>query len=127
MTTFFCPQCWQEIKGEDKKCPHCSADITEHEKRGFEEKLLNALNHPERETVQRAVWILGRLKSAEAVKPLIRLFEQTNNPYIKVQILDTLDEIETPEALGFIIRSLDSEISIVRRTAKELMERKFYK
>ena len=36
---FFCPACWREIKAGDKKCPHCGADITEHEKKGFEEKL----------------------------------------------------------------------------------------
>ncbi len=87
--------------------------------------MINALSHPERETVQRAVWILGRLKSIEAVKPLVSLFEQTDDPYSKAEILDTLDQIETPEAVGFIVRSLDSEISIVRRAAKSLMERKF--
>lgn len=122
--TFFCPKCWREIKRDDKRCPHCGADITEHEKKGFEEKLINALNHPERETVQRAVWILGQLKSIEAVQPVIKLFEQTDNPYIKVEILDALDQIGTAESRSFVIRSLDSEIAIVRRKAKELTERK---
>jgi len=57
---FFCPICWKEIKETEKTCPYCDANITEHEKRSFEEKLINALKHPERETVQRAVWILGK-------------------------------------------------------------------
>jgi HEAT repeat protein len=127
LITFFCPQCWKEIKGDYKICPRCGAVITEHEKKGFEEKLINALNHPERETVQRAVWILGRLKSIESVKPLLSLFEHTDDPYIKAEILDTLDQIETPQAVGFILRSFDSEISIVRRAARALMERKFCK
>ncbi len=119
--TFFCPRCWKEIKGEDKKCPHCGADVTEHEKRGFEEKLINALNHPERETVQRAVWILGRLKYTDAVKPLINLFEGTEDPYLKVTILYALSEIETPEAVGFIIRSTDSTISMVKKNARDII------
>jgi HEAT repeat protein len=119
--TFFCPHCWKEIKGEDKKCPHCGADITEHEERGFEEKLINALNHPERETVQRAVWILGRLKCTEAVKPLISLFEGTDEPYLKVTILYALSEIATPEAIGFIVRSLDSKISMVKKNAGDII------
>ncbi len=120
---FFCPICWKEIKGEDKKCPYCGADITEYDRKGFEEKLINALGHQERETVQRAVWILGRLRSIKAVEPLISLFEQNDNPFLKVEILNALGEIEIPEAMDFIIKELDSEISMVRRKAKELIER----
>lgn len=121
--TFFCPECWKEIEEKDRKCSHCGADITEHEKKGFEEKLINALKHPERETVQRAVWILGRLKTSKAVQPLIRLFQQSDNPFLKREILDTLYEIGTPDAMAFIVRSLKSEISIVRKKAREIIER----
>jgi HEAT repeat protein len=127
MITLFCPGCWKEIKGDELTCPHCGADITEHEMKGFEEKLLNALGHPERETVQRAVWILGRLNSVKAVEPLIRLFEKTDNPFLKIGILDALYEIGTPKALNFVIGSIDSGVSIVRRKASELMERKVRK
>lgn len=119
---FFCPQCWKEIKGGDRKCPYCGADITEHEKKGFEEKLINALRHPERETVQRAVWILGRLKSIVAVKPLIDLFEKTDNPFLKTAILNALGEIKTQDALDFILKSLNSEVSMVRIRARAIIE-----
>lgn len=121
---FFCPQCWKEINAADAKCPHCGADITEHEKKEFEEKLINALRHPERETVQRAVWILGRLKSVKAVMPVIKLFEQTDNSFLKMEILDALGEIGTPAAGDFIVRSVDSKISIVKEKAKRLINRK---
>lgn len=124
---FFCPQCWKEIKGEDKQCPYCTADITEHEKKGFEKKLINALRHPERETVQRAVWILGKLKSFGAVKSLTFLYEQTNNSFLKMGILNALSEIGTPRAMDFILQSVDSEVSIVRRKAKELIEKRIHK
>lgn len=119
---FFCPRCWKEIKGDDKRCPYCGADITEHERKGFEEKLINALNHPERETVQRAVWILGRLKTDKAVKPLIKLFEQSDNPYLKKEILDALFEIGAQDAMDFIVKSLKSEVSIVREKANEIVK-----
>lgn len=122
MITFFCPRCWKEIKGDDKRCPYCGADITVHERKGFEEKLINALRHPERETVQRAVWILGRLKTHTAIKPLIKLFEQSDNPYLKREILDTLFEIGAPDAMAFIVKSLKSEISIVRKKANEIVK-----
>ncbi|MFN3395403.1 MAG: HEAT repeat domain-containing protein [Thermodesulfovibrionales bacterium] len=123
MITFFCPKCWKEIKRGDRKCPHCGADITAHERKSFEEKLINALKHPERETVQRAVWILGRLKSHRAVNPLIRLFEQSDNPYLKREILDALFEIRLDDAMAFIMKSLKSEISIVRKKAEEIIKR----
>ena len=123
MITFFCPKCWKEIKGGVTKCPYCDADITEYEKKNFREKLLNALGHPERETVHRAVWILGRLRSVDAVKPLIGLFGKTDSSFLKAAILDALGEIETPEALDFIVHSLNSEVSMVKIHAREIIEK----
>lgn len=121
MITFFCPQCWKEIKEEDRKCPYCDADITEHEKKDFEDKLINALKHPERETVRRVVWILGRLKSIKAVMSLVKLFHETDNPFLKREILESLSEIGTEEAKEFIKSSLHSEISTVRKKANEII------
>lgn len=123
MMTFYCPQCWKEIKGEVKQCPYCIADITEHEKKGFEEKLINALWHRERETVQTAVWLLGRLKTDKAVDPLIKLFEHSDNPYLKREILDALFEIGAPEAMDFIMKASKSEISNVRKKADEIIKK----
>jgi DNA-directed RNA polymerase subunit RPC12/RpoP len=122
--TFFCPVCWKEIGKDDKRCPYCGSDITEHEKKNFEEKLINALRHPERETVQRAVWVLGRLKSTKAVKPLSMLFEETDNPFLKIEILNSFNEIETPDALDLIVNAIDSEGSIVRRKAREIIQKR---
>ncbi|MBI2560515.1 MAG: HEAT repeat domain-containing protein [Planctomycetes bacterium] len=119
--TFFCPVCWKEIKGNDKICPHCGADISEHENKGFEEKLINALTHPERETVQRAVYILGRLKSVKAVKHLFVLFKQTDNTFLKLEVLNTLNEIGVPEAREFLMKAIDSDVGIIKRMAKELI------
>ena len=121
---FFCPTCWKEIKGDDERCPYCGSDITEHEKKSFEDKLINALRHPERETVQRAVWILGALKSIKAVKPLSILFKETDNPFLKIEILNSLSEIGTPDAIDLIVSVLDSEESILRKKAREIIEKR---
>ena len=117
---FFCPVCWREIKADDKKCPYCGTDITEHEKKSFEEKLINALKHPERETVKRSVWILGRIKSIKAVTSIKELFGLTDNPFMKLEILNSLKEIGTDAALDFIMEVSRSEKGIVRKKAKEL-------
>jgi HEAT repeat protein len=119
--TFFCPACWKEIGEMDKQCPLCGADISEHDRKSFDEKLIQALGHTVRETVGMAVWILGERKTAEAVGPLMRLFERTDNPFLQREILDALDKIGTEDALNFIMESLDHRISMVRRRAWEIM------
>src|SRR4030067_1237851 len=85
--TFFCPVCWKEIRQVDTICPCCNAHLPEYENKHFEEKLINALRHPERETVQRAVYLLGKRKSVKAAKPLLDLFKQTNNTFLQIAIL----------------------------------------
>ncbi|MFN3505067.1 MAG: HEAT repeat domain-containing protein [Caldimicrobium sp.] len=122
MITFFCPHCWKEVAQDAKRCPYCGADITEFDKKSFEEKLIDSLNHPIRDTVQRAVWILGRLKSYRAVNPLIKLFEQSDNPYLKREILEALYEIGVEEGIEFIKKALKSEISMVRKKAEEIIK-----
>lgn len=121
--TFFCPTCWKEIKGIDTICPFCGADISEYANKGFEEKLINALRHREGETVQRAVYILGRRKSIKAVQPLLKLFKQTNNTLLKIGILNALDEIGVPEAREFILKVIDSDAGMMKRMAKEIINR----
>ncbi|NUO09820.1 MAG: HEAT repeat domain-containing protein, partial [Candidatus Brocadia sp.] len=90
----------------------------------FEEKLINALRHRERETVQRAVYILGRRKSIKAVQPLLKLFKQTNNTLLKIGILNALNDIRIPEAREFILKVIDSDVGIVKRMAREIIDRK---
>ena len=104
--TFFCPVCWKEIKAIDRICPCCGADMSEFKREDFEKRLINILRYTEPKMVQQAVYILGRLKSKRAVKPLIELFKKTDDTLIKIEILDSLSEIGIPEAKKFIIKAL---------------------
>lgn len=122
---FFCPVYWKKIKRNDRICPYCGSDISEYESKDFEEKLINALRHREGETVQRAVYILRRRKSIKAVQPLLKLFKQTNNTLLKIGILNTLNEIGVPEAKEFILKATDSDVGIIKRMAKEIINRDF--
>jgi HEAT repeat protein len=121
--TFFCPFCWNEIKETDKECPYCRSELAGYYSKNFEEKLINALNHPERETARRAAYILGRLKSANAVKKLMELFGLTVDTYIKMEILEALYYIGTDEASAFVRKAAGSDIAVIRRKARELLER----
>lgn len=122
---FFCPACWNETDSKDTVCPHCGEDITGYDQRKFQDKLINALGHPDPDTVQRAVWILGSSGCTEAVEHLIRLFQRTGNPYLKVSILNALDEIGTEDALEFIMDVTMSEAGIVRKSALNIMEKRW--
>lgn len=125
MIIFFCPVCWKEIKETDKICPFCGANISDYENKGFEEKLINALRHRERETVQRAVYILGSRKSAKAVQPLLKLFKHANSTLLKIGILEALHKIGAPEAREFIFRVINSEVGIIKRMAQEIINKEF--
>lgn len=85
--------------------------------------MINALKHTEQEAVQRAVYILGRRKSIKAVRPLLKLFKQTNNTLLKIGILNALNEIGVPEAKEFIFKVIDLDMGIVKRMAREIIDR----
>ncbi|GAB61676.1 MAG: HEAT repeat domain-containing protein [Candidatus Jettenia sp.] len=123
--TFFCPLCWKEIKEIDLICPFCGADILEYVNKDFEEKLVNALRHPERETVRRAIHILGKLKSTKAVRPIIKLFKQTDNTFLKMEILNTLNEVGIPETKEFMLKVIDSDVGLIKRMAKSIISKGF--
>ncbi len=108
----------------DTICPYCNAHLPEYENKRFEEKLINALRHPERETVQRAVYVLGKRKSAKAVKPLLDLFMQTNNTFLKITILNALQEVDTPAARECIRKVIDSDMGLMRRIATEIINKR---
>ncbi len=83
--------------------------------------MIHALRHTERETVQRAVYILGRLKSVKALQPLFDLFRQTDNTFLKIEILKTLNEIGVMEAKKFLMKVISSDMDIIKRMARELI------
>lgn len=89
----------------------------------YEKKLINALRHTEPETVLLAVYIVGRLKSEKAVKPLITLFKKTDSTFLKIAILNTLREIGIPKAVEFIVNRSDLEVGIVKRIVRDLIDR----
>ena len=122
--TFYCPACGKEMPANEAMCPHCGADISADDQKDFDDKLINSLGHAERETVRTAVRILGKRQAVEAIEPLKRLFDRSDDPFLQRDILDALDAIGTEDALNFIMESLDHHIGMVRRKAWEIMEKR---
>jgi predicted amidophosphoribosyltransferase len=62
MIRFYCPNCWSDFTVDLKICPVCGANIENMSaERNLEDKLINALGHPDHSTVVRAIWLLGQL------------------------------------------------------------------
>jgi Ca2+-transporting ATPase len=55
------------VKEDERGCHECKTDIEPLNRRSYFEKLVNALNHPERTTRIRAAYILGELRDRRAV------------------------------------------------------------
>jgi hypothetical protein len=100
---FFCPCCWQDFDKDMPQCPHCGLDIREFWKsRDYVEKLIIALNHPEKETPIRAAWLLGQLKDARAT-------------------VQALGEINTAEARQFLASLANYPAKMVRDEVQRIL------
>ena len=63
----YCPNCRAHVKEDERGCHECKTDIEPLNRRSYFEKLVNALNHPERTTRIRAAYILGELRDRRAI------------------------------------------------------------
>jgi len=96
---FFCLRCWQDFHQDLPRCPHCGLDIRELWKsKDYVEKLIQALQHPEKETPIRAARLLGQLQDPRAVPPLIDLAKSTGDVYIAQAAVTALGEFDPPRA-----------------------------
>lgn len=75
---FYCPKCWMPIEENEKICPECKADIKPLDHKSYFDKLVNALNHPERTTKIRVAYILGELRDSRAIKPLAEVITKAD-------------------------------------------------
>jgi len=119
---FYCPRCWLDFDKDVPQCPHCGLDIREFWKsRDYVEKLIIALEHPEKETPIRAAWLLGQLKDTRAVPPLIGLVEKTDDVYIAREAVQALGEIDTPESRQFLGTLTQHQTKMVRDEARRIL------
>jgi HEAT repeat protein len=100
---FYCPRCWRDFSQDVPQCPHCGLEIQDFwESKDYVEKLIMALEHPEKETPSRAAWLLGQLKDTRAVQPLIDLINKSEDVYIARAAVQALGEINNPAARQFL-------------------------
>jgi HEAT repeat protein len=103
-------------------CPQCGLHIREFwESKDYVEKLIIALEHPEKETPIRAAWLLGQLKDPRAVPPLIDLVKKTDDVYIARAAVHALGEIDTPEARQFLPTLTNHPAKMVRDEVQQIL------
>lgn len=113
----FCPVCWSEV-GEAGKCPKCGSDLRALDQSDYEQKLIRALRHPEPTTPIRVAEILGELRSAAAVEPLIELASGGSDPYIQEAAVIALGRIGDLRAVG-CLQALSREGAVRVRLAAQ--------
>ena len=122
---YFCPGCWGDFGRDLARCPHCGLDIRAFfESKGYVEKLLLALGHPEQGTVIRAAWILGQRREAGAVDALADLAGKTPDVYIAQAAVEALGRIDTPEAFGRLRRLAGHPARMVREEVELILARR---
>ena len=75
MLTYYCPNCWIELSGDEERCPGCGYDLRAFEDLPYPEKLIRALHHPIPERRVMAAQILGELRCVEALPVFEHLVE----------------------------------------------------
>ncbi|HVC19231.1 MAG TPA: HEAT repeat domain-containing protein [Vicinamibacterales bacterium] len=119
-----CPACWREVPPHVTSCPHCGADLSSLDARDYTAKLINALSHPDDETVIRAAGILGTRDEPGAVQALLAALDRRwPSPYVAAALVRALGERDGPEAAAAIERALGHESFIVRAEAARAAQR----
>lgn len=119
---FFCPKCWDDWGEDQPICPRCGMDIRGYEaSTDYVQKLIEALDHPEAETVIRVAGILGQRREVVATQSLIGLVGKTKDVYIARAAVRALGRIGMPEALRFLATIADHPARMVREEVQAIL------
>ncbi|NOX89280.1 MAG: hypothetical protein GXO77_09645 [Calditrichaeota bacterium] len=121
---FFCPSCQQEVYPKTKICPFCGYDLEAYQKLQYNKKLILALGHHDGFTQRRAAELLGKRRAKIAVDVLKKVFKESDDPYLKAEIVLALYRIDSDEARRFFSDALIKNQSII---VKKLWRRLFKK
>jgi HEAT repeat protein len=108
------------VKEEEKICHECKTDIEPLNHRSYFEKLVNVLNHPDRDTRIRAAYFLGELRDRRAIKPLAEVVNKVGDMedlYFVEMVAFVLGKVREKEALPILIHLMEHPSFLLRRAA----------
>lgn len=118
---FYCYHCWSDFEEKGVSCPKCGKELSSFSAWNFHDKLIHALDHPERLTLQRVIWIIGNLRLEKAVPKLSLLARDCQDFVIVSEIINTLIKIGSAEAIKIVEELSTHTSSIVRKYASEAL------
>jgi len=117
MVRFYCPECWNDFREDPARCPKCGLDIHRFwASKDYVQKLIVALNHPEKGTPVRAAWILVQIRDPRAVESLTTLIQKSKDVYIAIAAIKALGRIGGREAAN-VLKSLQDHSALTIREA----------
>jgi HEAT repeat protein len=94
------------------------------ESKDYVDRLILALDHPEKGTPLRAAWILGQLRQPKAVEALMASVQKTDDVYLIRAAIKALGEIGAPRAIAFLKSLCNHPARIVSEEATRILENK---
>ncbi len=124
MLTFYCPNCWSNVKEGEKTCPNCGYDLESFTHLDYESKLLAALHHPVPEPRMMAARILGDLGSERALPEFLRILQSGEGDYYFLrEILLATAKINHPDRIAILQKAVLSSSMLVSSLANDLLAR----
>jgi len=122
MLTYYCPNCWKELKGNEKICPFCGAELQNFSEIEFEEKLLSALYHPVSERRNIAAQVLGNRKCIKAIPEFLKIIKSGKQDfYFLKEVLLAVAKINHPLRDDILRIGSEHPSELVSKYAKELI------
>lgn len=118
---YFCPACWSQISSKDTVCPNCEYNLAEYHKMDYEYKLLMALEHPIKEWRKNTVHVIGLKRLEEAVPYLDIMIDKENDPFILMEIVDTLKKIGTISTIPLLEKLSLHKYVLVKNKARQAL------
>lgn len=123
MVTYYCPNCWAELRGNEETCPECGYKLENFKTLSYEEKLIEALYHPVAQRRTMAAQVLGNLNSQRALNEFARILdEETEDYYLNRAILLATVKIEHPDRKKILTKALGHPSLMIAKLAQELID-----
>jgi HEAT repeat protein len=122
MTTFYCPNCWREVRESATICSHCHTEISEGiSQEDYADKLIAALRHKEPMTPVRAAWILGERSEEKAVLALIKIVRKAKDASLVESAVEALGKIGGSAATAAVRAATQHSSLRVRVKARDVL------
>lgn len=104
----FCTHCWNQVDGSATTCRNCGADIVRDE-RTYDEKLIDALDHPLNAARVRACWLIGAKTIEVAVDKLITVAMDDPDMFVRHAAIQALGHLHSTKIAPFLKGLLGSD------------------